>query len=119
VNLNEALHLVETKFLKNNLPDITVGDTLKMRVKVIEAEKVRIHPFEGVVIRKRGRGLNATFTVRKISFGEGVERTFPLHSPMIESIEIVSRGKNKRARLYYLRRRTGKSARLEAVAPAS
>ena len=84
----------------------------KMRVKVAEAEKVRVHPWEGTVIRKTGGGTSATFTVRKISFGEGVERTFPTHSPVIESIEIMTRGVTRRAKLYYLRSRVGKRAKV-------
>ena len=83
-----------------------------MRVKVKEAEKMRIHPFEGTIIKITGRGSKGTFTVRKISFGEGVERIFPMHSPVIESMQIVSRGVTKRARLYYLRDRVGKKSRL-------
>ena len=83
-----------------------------MKIKVTEADKVRLHPFEGTVIRKRGRGIKATFTVRKISFGEGVERTFPVHSPVIDSLKVVSKGVVKRAKLYYLRDRVGKSARI-------
>ena len=84
-----------------------------MKVKVQEADKVRLHPFEGTIIRKTGRGIKATFTVRKISFGEGVERTFPTHSPLIEKIDILSKGHVNRARLYYLRDRIGKKARVK------
>ena len=112
-NIGEQVKLVEKKFLRTDLPDIEVGDTLKMRIKVAEADKVRIHPFEGTIIRMKGGGLNTYFTVRKISFGEGVERTFPYHSPVIESIQIVSKGKVKRGKLYYLRGRVGKGTRVK------
>lgn len=108
----EKLKTVEQKFFRKDLPVINVGDFIKMKVKVKEAEKVRIHPFEGTIIKITGRGAKSTFTVRKISFGEGVERIFPIHSPVIESLQIVSKGVTKRARLYYLRDRVGKKARL-------
>lgn len=110
---SEKIRFIEKQYLRTDLPGIEVGDTLKMRLKVTEADKVRVHPFEGTVIRKTGGGLRGTFTVRKISFGEGVERTFPLHSPMIDSIKIVSQGKVRRAKLYYLRGRVSKAARLK------
>ena len=84
-----------------------------MRIKVQEADKVRVHPFEGTIIRKTGRGLKGTFTVRKISFGEGVERMFPLHSPVIENLTVTSKGIVKRSKLYYLRDRVGKKARVK------
>ena len=103
---------IEQKQIRKDLPVVNVGDFVKMRVKVKEAEKMRIHPFEGTIIKITGRGSKGTFTVRKISFGEGVERIFPMHSPVIESMQIVSRGVTKRARLYYLRDRVGKKSRL-------
>ena len=116
----DQIRLVEEKFLKKDLPDFKVGDTVKMKVKVVESGKVRLHPFEGIVIAKTGRGLRGTFTVRKISFGEGVERIFPLYSPMIESLMVVHRGSVNRAKLYYLRERTGKSGRVRSEqVPAS
>jgi large subunit ribosomal protein L19 len=99
--------------VRKDLPSIEVGDTIKMRIKVKEADKIRVHPFEGTVIKKQGKGITAAFTVRKISFGEGVERTFPVNSPVIEKIEIVSKGLIKRAKLYYLRDRLGKKARVK------
>ncbi|MFP4473506.1 MAG: 50S ribosomal protein L19 [Candidatus Omnitrophota bacterium] len=108
----EKLHMVRTKQLRSDLPEIEVGDTVKMRIRVEEAGKVRSHPYQGTVIRKTGGGVGETFTVRKISFGEGVERTFPLHSPMIEKLEIASKGRIRRAKLYYLRDRIGKKARV-------
>lgn len=112
VSVAEKIKLVEDKFLRNDLPKFNVGDTLRMKIKVVEADKVRIHPYQGTVIAIDGRGPGATFTTRKLAFGEGVERTFPLHSPVLESIKVVSEGKTKRAKLYYLRGRIGKKARV-------
>ncbi|MEZ0343618.1 MAG: 50S ribosomal protein L19 [Caldimicrobium sp.] len=105
---------IEKKHMRTDLPKISPGDTVRVYYRLKEGEeKERVQVFEGVVIRRRGSGLSATFTVRKVSFGVGVERTFPLHSPRIEKIEIVKRAKVRRARLYYLRERTGKAARLK------
>ena len=111
-NLLEKIKLVEARFLRGQLPDFHVGDTVKMKIKVKEADKVRLHPFEGTVIKKTGKGVKGTFTVRKISFGEGVERVIPLHSPVIDSFEVVNHGVVKRAKLYYLREREGKKSRV-------
>jgi large subunit ribosomal protein L19 len=94
------------------IPDFGAGDTLRVNVKVIEGTRERVQAFEGVCIARRNRGLNSAFTVRKISYGEGVERVFPLYSPRIASIDVVRRGKVRRAKLYYLRGRTGKAARI-------
>jgi len=94
------------------IPDFAPGDTVVVNVKVVEGERTRIQAYEGVCIGRAGSGLNENFTVRKISYGEGVERVFPLHSPMIDSIKIVRRGKVRRAKLYYLRGRRGKAARI-------
>ena len=94
------------------IPDFAPGDTLLVNVKVVEGERTRIQGYEGVCIGRAGAGLNENFTVRKISYGEGVERVFPLYSPMIDSIKVVRRGKVRRAKLYYLRGRRGKSARI-------
>jgi len=94
------------------IPDFAPGDTVQVNVKVIEGERARVQAYEGVCIGRSGSGLNESFTVRKISYGEGVERVFPLHSPMIDSIKLVRRGKVRRAKLYYLRGRRGKSARI-------
>jgi large subunit ribosomal protein L19 len=94
------------------IPDFQPGDTLLVNVKVVEGERTRIQAYEGVCIGRSGSGLNENFTVRKISYGEGVERVFPVHSPMIDSIKIVRRGKVRRAKLYYLRGRRGKAARI-------
>ena len=95
-----------------NIPDFRPGDTLRVGVKVVEGERTRIQNFEGVCIARANKGLGSSFTVRKISFGEGVERVFPLYSPNIETIEVVRRGAVRRAKLYYLRGRTGKAARI-------
>jgi len=117
VSDGETIKNIEKKSLRSDLPELKVGDTIKMRVKVAEADKVRVHPFEGTVIKKTGgAGAKATFTVRKISFGEGVERTFPLHSPVLDSIQVVASGKVRRAKLYYLRERVGKKTRLKKLA---
>ncbi len=97
---------------KRQLPDFDSGDTVIVNVKVIEGERTRVQAYEGVVISRQGGGLNESFTVRKISYGEGVERVFPLYSPLIDSIKVVRRGKVRRAKLYYLRERRGKAARI-------
>jgi large subunit ribosomal protein L19 len=94
------------------VPDFKAGDTLRVSVKVIEGNRERVQAFEGVCIARRNRGINSSFTVRKISYGEGVERVFPLYSPRIDAIDVVRRGRVRRAKLYYLRGRTGKSARI-------
>jgi large subunit ribosomal protein L19 len=104
--------LVDASYLRTDLPDFRPGDTVKVHVRVVEAGRERIQVFQGVVIRRQGGGLQETFTVRKISFGVGVERTFPLHSPSIGRLEVVSRGHVRRAKLYYLRERRGKKARI-------
>ena len=95
-----------------NIPDFRPGDTLRVGVKVVEGERARVQMYEGVCIARSNKGVNSNFTVRKISFGEGVERVFPLYSPIIDSIEVVRRGAVRRAKLYYLRGRRGKSARI-------
>jgi large subunit ribosomal protein L19 len=95
-----------------DLPGFQVGDTVKVHVKIIEGEKERIQPFEGVVIRKKGGGIRSSFTVRKISYGIGVERIFPSHSPRIDRIDVISRGRVRRAKLFYLRGLKGKAARI-------
>ncbi len=107
--------LVEKPRLRDDLPDFRPGDTVKVHVRVIEAGRERIQVFQGVVIRRRGGGLRETFTVRKVSFGVGVERTFPLHSPTIARIEVATRGDVRRAKLYYLRERRGKAARIKEL----
>jgi len=99
--------------LRKDVPSFRPGDTLRVYVKVVEGSRERIQMFEGVVIKRRGGGISETFTVRKISYGVGVERTFPLHSPRIDKIEVVRRGKVRRAKLYYLRNLRGKAARIK------
>lgn len=107
----DKIKLIEQEYTKKNIPQFSVGDTVKVLVKIPEGpDRVRLHPFEGVVIAKRGSGIRQSFTVRKVSYGEGIERVFPLYSPNIESIEVVRSGKVKRAKLYYLRAKVGKQA---------
>ncbi|MFN3385035.1 MAG: 50S ribosomal protein L19 [Candidatus Thermochlorobacter sp.] len=106
----QKIKLVEAGFLKNDIPDFRYGDTVRVHVRVVEGDKERIQLFEGVVISRRGEGLSETITVRKISHGVGVERIFPLHTPTIAKIEVLKRGKARRAKLFYLRKRTGKAA---------
>src|SRR5205809_1552406 len=107
--------LVEKPRLREDLPDFRPGDTVRVHVRVAEAGRERIQVFQGVVIGRRGGGLRETFTVRKVSFGVGVERTFPLHSPTIARVEVVSRGRVRRAKLYYLRERKGKRAQIREL----
>ncbi len=109
-----VLNNIEQQNLKKKLTDFNPGDTVKVHVKIKEGEKTRIQVFQGVVIRKRGGGSKASFTVRKISYGVGVERIFPLHSPNLDKIEVTREGKVRRARLYYLRDRKGKAAQVKA-----
>ncbi len=109
----DAIRLVEAAHLKKDRDGFAPGDTVRVQVKVIEGEKERTQAFEGVVIRKRGEGARASFTVRRISYGVGVERTFPLHSPRIERIDVVRSGRVRRSKLYYLRQLAGKAARLK------
>lgn len=104
---------IEERYKRSDIPDFKPGDTIKVHVKVKEGDKERIQVFEGIVIARRGGGLRETFTVRKISFGVGVERVFPLHSPVIEKIEVVRRGDVRRAKLYYLRGKKGKEAKVK------
>ncbi len=108
----QGLELVEHEQLRTDLPDFRVGDTVKVHVKIVEGEKERIQSFEGVVIRKKRGGIRSSFTVRKISYGVGVERVFPLHSPRLDHIDVVNRGKVRRAKLFYLRSLKGKAARI-------
>jgi len=104
---------VDAPSLKTDLPDFRPGDNVKIHVRVIEGTRSRIQIFQGVVLRRQGGGIRETFTVRKVSFGTGVERTFPLHSPIVELIEVVSRGDVRRAKLYYLRDLRGKAAKIK------
>lgn len=105
--------MVESEYLRTGIPDFRPGDTVKVHVRVVEGTRERVQVFQGVVIRRQNGGLRETFTVRKISFGVGVERTFPMHSPTIAKVEVVSRGQVRRAKLYYLRELRGKKARIK------
>ena len=118
MNLIEQLENEEISRLGKTIPDFAPGDTVVVNVKVVEGDRKRIQAYEGTVIAKRNRGLNSAFTVRKVSSGEGVERTFQTYSPLIASIEIKRRGAVRRAKLYYLRDRSGKSARIREKLPA-
>jgi large subunit ribosomal protein L19 len=113
----ETIRAIEKEQMRFDLPPFKPGDTVKVSVKIKEGEKERIQVFKGVVIRKRKGTTNATFTVRKISYGVGVERIFPLHSPSIDKIEVVTRGRVRRSRLYYLRKLRGKAARIKELRP--
>jgi large subunit ribosomal protein L19 len=112
MNLIQTLEQEEIKRLARNIPDFSPGDTVVVSVNVVEGERKRVQAFEGMVIAKKSRGLNSSFIVRKISSGEGVERTFQTYSPLIASIEVKRKGQVRRAKLYYLRGRSGKSARI-------
>lgn len=118
MNVIQQLEQEEITRLAKVIPDFAPGDTVVVNVNVKEGERKRVQAFEGVVIAKRNRGLNSSFVVRKISSGEGVERTFQTHSPVIASIEVKRRGDVRRAKLYYLRERSGKSARIKEKLPA-
>lgn len=111
--MNELITAVEAGAYKSDIPDFRAGDSVKVHVRVIEGNRSRIQVFAGVVIARNGAGLQEAFTVRKVSFGVGVERTFPLHSPIIEQIEVERRGDVRRAKLYYLRDRRGKAAKIK------
>jgi large subunit ribosomal protein L19 len=108
-----ATDLLDNRSLRDDIPDFAPGDTLKVHVRVVEGTKERVQVFQGAVIRRQGSGLRETFTVRKVSYGVGVERTFPLHAPTIAKIEVVTRGDVRRAKLYYLRDRVGKAAKIK------
>ena len=108
-----ATDLVDRAHLRTDLPAFGPGDTLKVHVRVVEGTRERVQVFQGVVIRIKGSGVRETFTVRKVSFGVGVERTFPMHSPIIAKVEVVTRGDVRRAKLYYLRDRVGKAAKVK------
>jgi large subunit ribosomal protein L19 len=108
-----TLDMLDTESLRTDVPDFRPGDTLKVHVRVIEGTRSRVQVFQGAVIRRQGGGVRETFTVRKISFGVGVERTFPVHTPIIEKIEVVTRGDVRRAKLYYLRDLRGKKAKIK------
>lgn len=111
----ELLRNLTKDQLRSDLPDFKPGDTVRVHVRIVEGTRERIQVFEGVVIRRRGGGISETFTVRKISYGVGVERTFPVHTPKIERIEVTRRGRVRRAKLYYLRNLRGKAARIREI----
>ena len=112
----DLLRAVDNTQIRTDIPSFRPGDTVRVHVKIKEGEKYRIQVFEGVVIARKNNGISSTFTVRKVSLGYGIERIFPLHSPIIEKLEVVRSGKVRRARLYYLRSRRGKAARLKEAA---
>ena len=113
MNIIETLEQEQIQKLGKDVPDFAPGDTLRVMVRVVEGERTRTQAYEGVVIARSNRGVNSNFTVRKLSYGEGVERVFPLYSPSIAEISVVRRGRVRRAKLYYLRGRTGKAARIQ------
>ncbi len=109
----DALKLISESSLKAEIPQFNIGDTVRVGVKVREGEKVRIQNYEGIVIARKGSGVSETFTVRRISYGVGIERVFPIHSPNVAEIKVIRRGKVRRAKLYYLRGRVGKAAKVK------
>ncbi|ACB84956.1 50S ribosomal protein L19 [Natranaerobius thermophilus] len=111
----DIIKQIEQKQMRDDIPDFKTGDSVRVYVKVVEGQRERQQPFEGIVIRKKGSGLRETFTVRRTSFGVGVERTFPVHSPKLGKIEVLRRGKTRRAKLYYLRDLKGKAARVKGI----
>lgn len=114
MNLLQQFEQDQLQKLGTSIPDFAAGDTLRVNVKIVEGTTERVQAFEGICIARKNAGINSSFTVRKISHGEGVERIFPLHSPRIESIKVMSRGEVRRAKLYYLRDRSGKAARIRS-----
>jgi len=113
--MNEIIRSIESAQLRSDIPEFSVGDTVRVQVKVVEGSRERLQAFEGVVIARRNGSVRETFTVRRSSYGVGVERTFPLHSPRVDSITVVRRGKVRRAKLYYLRNLSGKAAKVKEV----
>ena len=113
--MSKIIEAINQENLKSSVPSFNVGDTVKVMVKVIEGDKERLQAFEGIVIAKKHGGISETFTVRRISYGVGVERTFPVHSPKVAKIDVLKRGKVRRAKLYYLRNLTGKAAKVEEI----
>lgn len=114
--MSKIIDAINQENLKSSIPAFNVGDTVKVMIKVIEGDKERLQAFEGIVIAKRHGGISETFTVRRLSYGVGVEKTFPIHSPKVADIQVVRRGKVRRAKLYYLRARTGKAAKVKEIA---
>ncbi|MCF0149568.1 MULTISPECIES: 50S ribosomal protein L19 [unclassified Clostridium] len=113
--MNEIIRAIEAEQLRNDLPNFNVGDTVKVYVKIKEGTRERIQMFEGTVIKKQNGGLRETFTVRRVAYGTGVERTFPMNSPIIDKMEVVRKGKVRRAKLFYLRDRVGKAAKVKEL----
>ena len=111
--MHPLVKAIEAEQIKKDIPAFSIGDTIRVSVRVEEGDKIRSQVYEGIVIRRKGSGVRASFTVRRISFGEGVERHFPVHSPTVQKIEVVRKGKVHRAKLYYLRKATGKKTRIE------
>lgn len=109
----DVIKIIESQQMKTEVPEFRPGDTVRVAFKVVEGGRERVQPFEGTVIRRKGSGIGETFTVRRVTYGVGVERTFPLHSPRLEGVTVLRRGAVRRARLYYLRERTGKAARVK------
>jgi large subunit ribosomal protein L19 len=108
-----AIEFIEKEQMRGDIPDFNTGDTIKVFIRIVEGQKQRIQAFEGTVIRRRNGDLSSSFTVRKVSYGVGVEKTFPLHSPSIDHIEVISKGKVRRSRLYYIRELRGKKAKIK------
>ena len=113
--MNSIIDAINQENVKSSVPEFNVGDTVKVMVKVIEGDRERLQAFEGIVIARKHGGISETFTVRRLSFGVGVEKTFPIHSPKVADIQVVRRGKVRRAKLYYLRARTGKAAKVKEM----
>jgi len=111
--VKEHIKFVESRFMKADIPQFDIGDTVDVQLKIVEEGKSRIQTFEGIAIARAGQGLTETFTVRKISYGEGVEMVFPLHSPSIDKVKVVKKGDVRRAKLYYLKRKVGKASKVE------
>ena len=113
--MSSIIDAINQENVKTSIPEFNVGDTVKVMIKVIEGDRERLQAFEGIVIARKHGGISETFTVRRISFGVGVEKTFPIHSPKVADIQVVRQGKVRRAKLYYLRARTGKAAKVKEV----
>lgn len=111
--MDKRIHMVEAQYLKKIIPRFNIGDTVEVQVKIVEEGKTRLQAFEGIVIARKGSGLRETFTVRKVSYGEGVERVFPLHSPSVDKVTSTKKGDVRRAKLYYLEKKIGKETRIE------
>ena len=111
----DALKLIASESMKQELPQFNIGDTVRVGVNIREGEKERVQNFEGTVIAKKGSGISATFTLRRVAYGVGVERVFPMHSPNVKDVKVIRRGKVRRAKLYYLRDRVGKAAKVKEL----